>query len=51
MVGCESKNGHQKDVRWKVIGLHAQILLTIPNAINQHHSTFIFAKGGVYMII
>ena len=34
MVARESKNGHQKeDMCWKDIGLHAQILLTISDAI------------------
>ena len=33
MVGCQSKNGHHKNMYWKMIGLHAQNLLTILNTI------------------
>ena len=33
MVSCESKDGHQKDMCWKEIGLLAQNLLAILDAI------------------
>ena len=36
MVGCGSKNKHQKDMCSKETRLHAQNLLTIPMVNSQH---------------
>jgi hypothetical protein len=45
MVGCASKNGHQKEMCQTKIGLHAQNLFTILDAIGSQHNR------GTYMII
>ena len=44
MVGCESKNGHQKDMCWKEIGLYDHNLLNVLHVIFN-------IIGETYMII